>query len=161
MTDLNPTGCCNVGNRQDRSTFSKDHPQEAGGMEDAKHVLMIFQTCRASVCCVARPFTLLLKSLTGMSGRLLEICCWHHLMTAEILLRNDGHLFANGQYLDMRIRSLFVRCRLQVVRGVLPNRLCLSLSATMPVCTWYEGHEGEELPASKRTGCHVEIKSKE
>ena len=142
MTDPNLTRCCNVGNRQDRSTFSKDHPQEAGGMEDAKHVLMMFQTCRASVCCVATPFTLLLKSLTGMSGPLLEICCWQHLMTAEFVLRNDRHLFASRQYLDMRIRSLFVRCRLQIVRGVSPIRLCLSLSATMLVCTWSEVMRG-------------------
>ncbi len=150
MTDLNLTHYCHVGNRQDRSTFSEDHPQEAGGMEDAEHVLMMFRTCRASVCCVARPFTLLLKSLTGMS---LEFCCWQHLMIAEIILRNNSHLFAN---FEMRIRSLLVRHRLQdVVRRVSPNRLCLSLSVITLVCTWSEGHEGNYLPAVQHTGCNV------
>ena len=94
MTEFNLTHCCRVGNRQDRSTFSEDHPQEAGGMEDAKHVLIMFKTCRASVCCVARPFPLLLQSLTDMSSPPLEVCCWQHLMTAETVPRNDSHLFA-------------------------------------------------------------------
>ncbi len=72
-------------------------------------------------------------------------------MIAEIVLRNDSLLFAILRSLlvirSLRvIRSLLVKHRLQdAVRGVSPNRLCLSLSVIMLVCTWSEGHEGDNI----------------
>ena len=47
------------------------------------------------------------------------------------------------------------------MRGVSPNRLCLSLSVIMLVCTWSEGREGDKLSALEHTGCNVGIKNKE